>query len=182
MGVRGGLLTLVPFRNTTLLYHAKWQSQTTQDDFSRFFRLAVGRPLADLVLVGTAAKKSPRHRQTFAGTPTAGGELRRGYRRLTTPPCVLKHHAPWRCGAHITYIISSLCQANANGNRGVPRRVPDIIMAFRIGLEVSVQGGFFPPPDGLVESLYFIKNILMHHRLLCSEKRFILYQKYANES
>lgn len=52
--------------------------------------------------------------------------------------------APLWCGAHITYIISSLCQANANGNRGVPRRVPDIIMAFLIGLEVSVQGGFSP--------------------------------------
>ena len=46
VGVRGGLLTLVPFRNTTLLYHAKWQSQTTQDDFSDFFfGGAAGRPV-----------------------------------------------------------------------------------------------------------------------------------------
>ena len=113
VGVRGGLLTLVPFRNTTLLYHAKWQSQTSQDDFFRFFRRSVGRPLADGLwrtafgLRGSAAKKSPRHRQTFAMTPIAGERLRRGYMRLTTPPCVLKHHAPWRCGAHITYIMSS---------------------------------------------------------------------------
>ena len=38
VGVRGGLLTLVPFRNTTLLYHAKWQSQTPRELFSDFFR------------------------------------------------------------------------------------------------------------------------------------------------
>ena len=61
VGVRGGLLTLVPFRNTTLLYHAKWQSQTTQDDFSRFFssvgRTAFGgRPLA---FVGRRQRKAP---------------------------------------------------------------------------------------------------------------------------
>ena len=119
VGVRGGLLTLVPFRNTTLLYHAKWQSQTTRELFFDFFRRrgrTAGRcPLA----FAGGGKKSPRHRLTFAMTPTAGGELRRGYRRLTTPPCVLKHHAPWRCGAHITYIRSSACQVNRNGNPGV---------------------------------------------------------------
>ena len=47
VGVRGGLLTLVPFRNTTLLYHAKWQSQTTRELFPIFFGGADGRPLAD---------------------------------------------------------------------------------------------------------------------------------------
>ena len=40
VGVRGGLLTLVPFRNTTLLYHAKWQSQTPRELFSDFFSAA----------------------------------------------------------------------------------------------------------------------------------------------
>ena len=60
VGVRGGLLTLVPFRNTTLLYHAKWQSQTPRDDFSVFFRRSVGRPLADgLWPWAVWAKKSP---------------------------------------------------------------------------------------------------------------------------
>ena len=78
VGVRGGLLTLVPFRNTTLLYHAKWQSQTTRELFFRFFSAA--RPDGLSVAFGlwrSAAKKSPRHRLTFAGTPTAGERLRR---------------------------------------------------------------------------------------------------------
>ena len=78
VGVRGGLLTLVPFRNTTLLYHAKWQSQTPQDDFSVFFRRSVGRPVGRSALAfAGGGKKSPRHRLTFATTPTAGERLRR---------------------------------------------------------------------------------------------------------
>ena len=112
------------------------------------------------------AKKSPRHRLTFAGTPTAGGELRRGYRRLTTPPCVLKHHAPWWVGAHITYIMPSGCQANPNGNPGVstvrfghafrrpdrpPRNVPD---------------GLFWPPCGLAE--YFTSQQILGSIIVCS--------------
>ena len=63
VGVRGGLLTLVPFRNTTLLYHAKWQSQTPRELFSDFFSAA--RPDGLSVAFGlwrSAAKKSPRHR------------------------------------------------------------------------------------------------------------------------
>ena len=63
VGVRGGLLTLVPFRNTTLLYHAKWQSQTPRELFSDFFSAA--RPdvrAFGFGLCGSAAKKSPRHR------------------------------------------------------------------------------------------------------------------------
>ena len=113
VGVRGGLLTLVPFRNTTLLYHAKWQSQTTQDDFSVFFvgrsdglwRTAFGgRPLADGLcrtafggrplsdgLCRTAfgprrpaAKKSPRNRFVSAKTNRFRGAVAPSS-RLTGP-------------------------------------------------------------------------------------------------
>ena len=67
----------------------------------------VGRPLADgLWPSWVGGKEKPPTSASFGKTPTAGERLRRGYRRLTTPPCALKHHAPWRCGAHITYIMS----------------------------------------------------------------------------
>lgn len=154
--------------------------------FSVFFRLSVGRPLAvglwPLAFGGRAAKKSPRHRQTFAGTPTAGGELRRGYRRLTTPPCVLKHHAPWRCGAHITYIMSSLCQANQNGNPGVSTvrcgqafRSPDRPSTERTGRPFLAA----LRPCGV---FYFTTNTWLYHRLLGTEKRFTRCQEYTNET
>ena len=86
VGVRGGLLTLVPFRNTTLLYHAKWQSQTTQDDFSPFFssvgRTAFGgRPLA---FVGRRQRKAPDIGKFFAGQTDSGGEIAPSS-RLTRP-------------------------------------------------------------------------------------------------
>ena len=115
VGVRGGLLTLVPFRNTTLLYHAKWQSQTPRELFSRFFfGGAAGRPLADgLWPLAVGGKEKPRHRLTFARTPTAGERLRR-VRWVTNPRA--RTFAPWRCGAHITYIMPSGCQVDQNGN------------------------------------------------------------------
>ena len=79
VGVRGGLLTLVPFRNTTLLYHAKWQSQTTRDDFSRFFSSG-GRTAFGGRTVATAAvrqRKAPDIGKFFAGQADSGGKLRR---------------------------------------------------------------------------------------------------------
>ena len=91
--------------------------------FFRFFRRSVGRPLADgLWPSWFGGKEKPPTSADFRDDADSGGKLRRGYRRLTTPPCVLKHHAPWGIGAHITYIISLWCQANSNGDRGVPRR------------------------------------------------------------
>ena len=75
VGVRGGLLTLVPFRNTTLLYHAKWQSQTTKDDFSVFFRRSVGRPLADGLWPSWVGgkEKPPTSASFLQDKPIAGG-------------------------------------------------------------------------------------------------------------
>ena len=102
------VLTRVAFPEHDTTIPCQMAKSNAPRTFFRFFSAA--RPDGRAVgfgLCGSAAKKSPRHRLTFARTPTAGGELRRGYRRLTTPPCVLKHHAPWRCGAHITYIMSS---------------------------------------------------------------------------
>ena len=76
VGVRGGLLTLVPFRNTTLLYHAKWQSQTTRELFSDFFRRRGqtafgGRPLA---FVGRRQRKAPSSAD-FRRYADSGGEI-----------------------------------------------------------------------------------------------------------
>ena len=129
--------------------------------FPIFFRRrgrTAGRPFADglwpLAFGGLAAKKSPRHRLTFAGTPIAGERLRR-VRWVTNPRA--RTFAPWRCGAYITYIISSRCQANPDGNPGVstvqcgqafrrPDRPPG-----------DVPDGLFWPPCGL-------RSILLHNK------------------
>ena len=76
VGVRGGLLTLVPFRNTTLLYHAKWQSQTPRELFFDFFGGAVGRPIgrSALAFVGRRQRKAPVIGWT-AKLADSGGEI-----------------------------------------------------------------------------------------------------------
>ena len=105
VGVRGGLLTLVPFRNTTLLYHAKWQSQTSQDDFFCFFRRSVGRPLSDgLWPSWVGGKEKPPTLADFRRDADSGGEIAPSS-WVTNPRA--RTFAPWRCGAHITYIMSS---------------------------------------------------------------------------
>lgn len=77
VGVRGGLLTLVPFRNTTLLYHAKWQSQTTRELFSDFFRRR-GRTACRSVGFGlwrVAGKEKPPTSADFCDDADSGGEI-----------------------------------------------------------------------------------------------------------
>ena len=102
------VLTRVAFPEHDTTIPCQMAKSNVQGRFFCFFRRSVGRPLADgLWPSWVGGKEKPPTSASFGKTPTAGGELRRGYRRLTTPPCVLKHHAPWRCGAHITYIMSS---------------------------------------------------------------------------
>ena len=76
VGVRGGLLTLVPFRNTTLLYHAKWQSQTPRELFFRFFSAArpdgLWRPA---LAFGGRRQKKPPSSADFREDADSGGEI-----------------------------------------------------------------------------------------------------------
>ena len=104
VGVRGGLLTLVPFRNTTLLYHAKWQSQTPRELFFRFFRWR-GRPACrcPLAFVGRRQRKAPVIGWT-AKLADGRGEIAPSV-WVTNPRA--RTFAPWGIGAHITYIMSS---------------------------------------------------------------------------
>ena len=106
VGVRGGLLTLVPFRNTTLLYHAKWQSQTTRELFFRFFfGGAAGRPLADgLWPLWVGGKEKPPTSADFSENADSGGEIAPSV-WVTNPRARTLRRVG--CGAYITYITSS---------------------------------------------------------------------------
>lgn len=79
VGVRGGLLTLVPFRNTTLLYHAKWQSQTPRELFFRFFSAArpdgLWRTAFGLWLWRSCGKEKPPTSADFSENADSGGEI-----------------------------------------------------------------------------------------------------------
>ena len=79
VGVRGGLLTLVPFRNTTLLYHAKWQSQTPRELFSDFFSAARsdGLSVGRLWPLWVGGKEKPPTSADFRDDADSGWKLRR---------------------------------------------------------------------------------------------------------
>ena len=154
VGVRGGLLTLVPFRNTTLLYHAKWQSQTPRELFFRFFSGgAAGRPLADgLWPLWVGGKEKPPTSADFRRDADSGG--RTAPRLQAVDYSAVCPQASCAVEVWRTYNIHHVIMMSIGSERKSRR----IHGAQRTGLPASgrpiwnVPDGLSWPPCGLAES------------------------------
>lgn len=111
VGVRGGLLTLVPFRNTTLLYHAKWQSQTPRELFSRFSRRRGQTAFGGLGPWEDGGKEKPPTSADFSENADSGGEIAPSV-WVTNPRA--RTFAPWgdwrTHNIHHLIMMSSECE------------------------------------------------------------------------
>ena len=128
--------------------------------FSSVGRTAFGgRPLA----LGGLGKEKPPSSADFRRDADSGGEIAPSV-WVTNPRA--RTFAPWGCGAHITYIRSSACQVDQNGNPGVSTvrcgqafRRPDRPAR-------NVPDGLFWPPCGLAE--YFTSQQILGYIIVCS--------------
>ena len=118
------------------------KSNAPRTFFRFFFGGAAGRAGGWLWPLWVGGKEKPPSSADFRRDADSGGKLRRGYRRLTTPPCVLKHHAPWWVGAHITYIMPPGCQAILTEILAYPRCAEDRPYGVGIGHQETFRMAF----------------------------------------
>ena len=132
------------------------KSNAPRTFFPIFFGGAAGRPWrVALDFGGRRQRKAPVIGWT-AKLADGGGEIAPSV-WVTNPRA--RTFAPWGCGAHITYIRSSACQVDQNGNPGVSTGDADRPSGVWIGLPRNVPDGLSWPPCGLAE--YFTSQQIL---------------------